>query len=341
MEKIPTESGTKRGEYAKKIERAALVEKDFMQKFTKSLLDVASVSVALFLMLAVILITTTDIHLTSFKDFAGFTLDFFLLLFCSYSMYLNSADSGTRAGMRTETYAEGHAAFQKRKAEVIERKLQTRLPEFCYHYIVTELYNTRNGILAVIGFSYEVYEAQWLGKADEEVEKGELTAGQKKAIIKANATEPIKLTPEMMMKRGKAGWRRGPLGVTPEAKRSANFVARFVYTIITAVLTSMIALEAVTDPTWTVIVTCVVKLITIVTNGVLGYKFGYENIVIDTVDYMADQETLLREALEYFAEENSAAEAAEGITEAAEEETTAEDKETEQSGEPAEIAAAA
>jgi hypothetical protein len=34
-------------------------------------------------------------------------------------------------------------------------------------------------------------------------------------------------------------------------------------------------------------------------NATLGYKFGYENIVVDTVEYMESQTDLLRQSIEY------------------------------------------
>lgn len=301
MEMIPTgNTDKKRG--TRDLESLVLAEQKFKKKFLGSFLDVAGVSVSLFLIFAVIVITTTDIQICTFEDFAGFTLDFFLLLFCSYTMYVNSADSGTRAGLKTESYKKAIASFAARKQEIIDGKHQEKLPEFCYRFITRELYNTRNAILAIIGFPYSEFERDWLGKTEKEVNASELSEGQKRAVIRANATAPIKLTPEMMMKRGKNGTRREPLGTTPEEKKTTNFIVRFFMTLATAVITSMIVLEAVADPTWAMFVECVVKLLTIVMNGAMGYKFGYENIVIDTVEYMEDQEDLLRQALEYFTE---------------------------------------
>jgi hypothetical protein len=39
-------------------------------------------------------------------------------------------------------------------------------------------------------------------------------------------------------------------------------------------------------------------------NGFSGYKFGYENIVFDTTNYMNDQTDLMEQALQYFEENN-------------------------------------
>ena len=42
------------------------------------------------------------------------------------------------------------------------------------------------------------------------------------------------------------------------------------------------------------------KLLAVVMNGFTGYKFGYENIVFDTVNYMDDQTDLMNQAMQYF-----------------------------------------
>lgn len=62
---------------------------------------------------------------------------------------------------------------------------------------------------------------------------------------------------------------------------------------------SIIVLEAVVEPTWVLIATCCLKLMAVVINGFNGYKFGYENIVFDTVNYMSDQTDLMTQAVQY------------------------------------------
>lgn len=260
----------------------------------------------IFIMFTVVAVTTTEITIRTFEDFAGFALDFFLLLFCSYAMYVNCADSGMRAGLKTDTYKKGIEAFNASKQKIIDLKFQVKLYDFCRFYIKTELESIRNTILAVIGFSYDVYSQEWMCKDKEYVLKSELTSAQKKAIIKANAVEPIHLTPEMIMRRGRTLGKRSPLGITPEAKKGINFGVKFFNTFVTAFLLSIIALQVVTEPTWTVVASCIFKLLAIVLNGFSGYKFGYENIVIDTVDYMEGQEDLMKQAIDYI-ERNASA----------------------------------
>lgn len=285
---------------ATEFEKSMLSEHAKKKKLAKGFLNNAGIFVGVLLMFVVIVVVTTDIHLVSFEEIAALGLDFFLLLFVSYSMYVNCSDSGMRAGLQSESYTGGFSAFETMKRHIIDTKIQARLGEFCRHYITEELRNSRTTVLAIVGFSYEEYIEKYVGK-DKDTIRGDkaLSKAQKKAIIKANGIEPVKLTPEMIMKRGRGSSRRAPLGMTPETKKGINFGTKFVFTFFISLAMSIIVLEAVIEPTWVLIATCCLKLMTVVLNGFNGYKFGYENIVFDTVNYMNDQTDLMQQAVQY------------------------------------------
>jgi hypothetical protein len=57
--------------------------------------------------------------------------------------------------------------------------------------------------------------------------------------------------------------------------------------------------EVILNPSWGMFVAVVVKVSMIILNGYLGYKFGFENVVLDTVHYMEGQQDLIRQAIEY------------------------------------------
>lgn len=56
----------------------------------------------------------------------------------------------------------------------------------------------------------------------------------------------------------------------------------------------------VVEPSWAIFASCMLKLLAIVMNGFTGYKFGYENIIFDTVNYIDDQTDLMNQAMQYF-----------------------------------------
>ena len=251
-------------------------------------------------MFAVIVIVTTDISLTSFEQVAALGLDFFLLLFCSYSMYINCSDSGMRAGLAHKGYIDTLAVFEEHKKTIVERRMQVRLPEFCRHYIEEELKNSRMDVLVIVGLSYDIYKEKYMSMDKEKVKAlTELSEVQKEAVIKANAITPVKLTPEMIMKRGRGSYRTSPLGVKPETKKMLNFGGKFLTTFLVSLMMVIMVFDVVIEPTWAIVASCVLKLLAVVMNGFGGYKFGYENIVFDTVNYINDQTDLMRQAIQY------------------------------------------
>ncbi len=290
------------GAYRKSsFEDAIVTEHNTKKKVAKSLLNNAGMFVGVFLIFAVIVIVTTDISITSFEEIAALGLDFFLLLFCSYSMYINASDSGMRHGLQSELYTKSLDSFMEKKKSIIDAHQQTRLHEFCRFYIDDEIKNARMAVLAVVGFTYKEYKKKWLGLDTDTIKSDpKLSNVQKAALIKANGIRPVRLTPEMIMKRGRGSSRRSPLGTKPETKKSINFGTKFVSTFLTSLVMSIIVLDMVAEPTWVIFASCMLKLLAVVMNGFTGYKFGYENIVFDTVNYMDDQTDLMEQALQYF-----------------------------------------
>lgn len=102
------------------------------------------------------------------------------------------------------------------------------------------------------------------------------------------------------MKRGRGSSRRAPLGTKPETKKSINFGVKFGSSFLVSLVMSVIVLDVVVEPTWVIFASCMLKLLAVAMNGFTGYKFGYENIVFDTVNYMDDQTDLINQAMQYF-----------------------------------------
>lgn len=273
----------------------------------KTLLNNAGILVGVFIVFAVITIVTTDIKIADPEKIAQLGIDFFLLLFCTYSMYINCSDSGMRCGLRNEDYLEALYLFENRKNVIKENRFQKRMYEFCRYYIGKELENTKMNILMVVGFDYETYVENWVGKNDETIlADPDLTKPQKDAIIKANGIKPIKLTPEMILMRGRKTEQRSPLGITPRQKKAFTFGFKFISNLVTALFWTAIVIEFAIEPTWQLFVGIILRSLLVILNGFSGYKFGYENIVFDTTNYINDQTDLIEQALQYFEENNVA-----------------------------------
>lgn len=291
-----------REERFKALEENTIASRSTKKKLKKSFISSMGLVFGVFIMFATVVVATTDIKLTDFKDIASLGLNFFLLLLCTYMMYVSCSDSGMKAGLDTDLYKNSIIAFESNKRAIIEGNLQIKLAQFCYHYITEELKMTRLLTLAVVGFSYDDYTEKYLKLSKDEIlNDNSLTKTQQKAIIKANAYEPIKLTPEMILRRGRSSRSRSPLGMTPEDKKKIGFGKKFLTSLVVSLFLSTIVLDASAKSTWLIIAEVILKLLAVAMNGFTGYKFGYENIVFDTVDYMNDQTDLMTQAKDYIA----------------------------------------
>jgi hypothetical protein len=253
-----------------------------------------------FILFVVIVVMTTDVRFVSSADLAALGLDFFLLLFCSYLFYVCCADNGTKAGLVSEAFKKALERFKNLKKRIIESSLHTRMREFCTHYITEELKETRMLYLAVAGIGYDEYLEKYSKLDNEGVDAAcDLAPAQKKAVKKANKVSPVKLTPNMIMKQGRGMHRRSPLEINPLAKKSFVFSAKFVRMSVLSICMSVIAFDVIAEPTWVIFVSVCLKLVSVTINGFDGYKAGYDNIAIDTVNYLESQSDLMEQAIQY------------------------------------------
>ncbi|MBR2507201.1 MAG: hypothetical protein IKB70_09975 [Bacilli bacterium] len=293
MEPIKNEKKITPGQTIEKMNAAS-------NKVRRSIVNYSGMIVGAFIVFVVIVVCTTDIRLANAMQWAELGLAFFILLFCSYSMYINYATSGTKAGKESTCYNDTLKEYNLLKSEVIKNKYQSRTPEFCRYYVDEELKNTKTSILSEVGIDYDIYKEKYLGKDKKElIDSKDLSKSQVAAIMAANKTAQIKLTSEMIFKRGRGNRSRSPLGIKPETKRNIAYGSKFISTAFTSLITGVIMLDVIAEPSWATFASCCLKVLLVIINGFMGYKAGYNNIVIDTVDYMNDQIDLMQQLIQY------------------------------------------
>lgn len=252
-----------------------------------------------FILFAVVVVMTTDIRLVTISSITDLGLEFFLLLFGSYGMYICCADGGINKGYATDIYKTSVARFEGLKTR-IEESMLSRMNDFCYHYVDEELKKTRMQYLGLVCIPYEVYIEKYvnLGKKEIKALPG-LTETQKKAIRKANRVKRIRLTPERMMTLGKTVHTRSVLAITPNTMKNITFSAKIVKMSFISLCMSMIAFDIIKEPTWTVFAEVCIKLATVIINGFDGHREGFYNITVHTVNYVNQQSSLMQQAIQY------------------------------------------
>lgn len=281
-------------------EKAVLERARKKSDIKKGAVNYGGILIGVMMVLVAILFLTTETHIGAGIDVGKMCRTAMILLWCTYFTYLSCSDSGSRAGLETKTYLDAVSLYNDAKEEIARRGVTSRLSEFCGAYVVSELEETRRAILLEVDISYEVYISKYVGLTHRAVDLiDDLTWRQKQAVKKANRTKPIHLTAGMILPCGHAGGHRNPLGVSPEQKKKIQLFIKLAQGIFMSLFAASVVFEAIQDPSWGTFVTIVIKVSMIVLNGYLGYQFGYENVVIDTVRYMGGQRDLMRQAIEY------------------------------------------
>lgn len=268
------------------------------KKMTMTLRNKLNFIVGIFIVFVVVIFSTTDMHLTSAFDWAALGMMFFILLFASYSMYINTSSAGSKAGRETEAYKKVKERHEQLRRQITEKKLQGALPHFCKKYVEEELKNTREAILAEVGINYEDYVAKWRSADKKTVRVTEnLTEREKKAIIAANSTKPITLTSDMIFKGDRKKTSRDPLGIDAHTIKTQTYAAKLIQSFAISAVPVVIVLEVTTGFTWATFASILMKILPIVVNAFSGFEFGFKNIVVDTVNHLNDQSDLIEQCI--------------------------------------------
>ena len=275
-------------EFEDKTEERKLFEKK------SNVIEMAGWIMAAVTMLAVIVVMTSDIKLVTFGKFTEFSLSVFVLIFLSYSMYGNMYHNGSLAAKKLDEYANTIRSYLSIRDEVKSKTVQKDLAQFCKEYVAAELKSQRESVLEPAGVSWAEYQ-KYKDLSKQALEYKKLSKRKIKAILDANWIVPIKLTPEMLYRVGGRGTRTRPLGTAPGTRRAIDHTYTFVRTAVTSICMCFIAFELFSDPSWEMVCAVVIKLLTVALNGFLGYRRGYDNIAIDTINYTEDQIDLLEQ----------------------------------------------
>ena len=270
------------------------------KRLSQYVLGNARTLMIVFILFVVVVVMTTDIRLVTVSSITDLGLEFFLLLFASYGMYICCADGGTKNGYDTKAYKDSVDRFEKLKKRIEDSSVLTRMNDFCNYYVDEELRKMRMQYLSVVCIPYDMYIDKYVNLGKKEINAlPELKESQKKAIIRANKVKRIKLSPERIMTLGKTIHTRSALAISPDTMKNIAFGKKIVKMSFVSICMSMIALDVIMQPSWTVFAEVCLKLVTVVINGFDGHKEGFYNITVHTVNYVNNQSMLMQQAIQY------------------------------------------
>ena len=280
---------------------------DLKRKIASGLAKNARTLVIISLLFTIVVVMTTNLKFITLTEVKDLGLQFFFLLFASYAMYFTCSGGGTANASATEAYITAKTRFKELHDKILNEDLQTRLGEFCEHYVAEDLKQAQLFYLAPAGLSYAEYK-RWATFDDKDLSLViELSEVQRLAIKRANSVKPIRLTPGMLLRElDHSATHRSPFGINPHLKRKFVFGGQFAKMTLISIGATFIALELIIEPSWTVFATVLLKLASVIFIGFSGYEDGYNYIVVDAVGYISNQVDLMTMAIRYIESHHSA-----------------------------------
>ena len=187
---------------------------DFGRKVGATVIEKAGLITAVFILIVVAVVMTSDISFISINDIKDFSIEAFLILFLCNSMYGNMYHTGVIAARKLEKYKKVKKEYTRIRDEIKMHGFMKRLTAFCKEYVDNELQARREALLENADVTWEEYkECRNLSK------KALYELGydkyKVKAISAANWIVPIKLEPAMIYSDGGRKFARNPLSITP------------------------------------------------------------------------------------------------------------------------------
>lgn len=264
------------------------------EKIITSVVERSGYVIAAAILLVVILVMTTDIRFITAQIGSNFSATFFVLMFCSYGLYLNMYTNGMISGERLKVYKDACKRYDEVRDKIKSADVYKRLADFCREYVDNDRRARIEEALSFSGVSYDEFlRYQHLGRAALKAEG--LCKAQIRRIRAAKRIRPIKLTPAMLYKQGKGSTRNKALHTPPSERRKWDRISKFITNALSCGMTVFIAFDMFSNPSFKTLCAVAFKLLMIGYTGYRGYVRGYYNIVTDTVLYINDQIDILEQ----------------------------------------------
>lgn len=268
------------------------------EKTITSMMEKAGYVVAAAILLVVILVMTTDIKCITAQSLADFSVAFFVLMFCSYCMYINMYRSGMLAGEKLDEYKKVCEEYNAVRDKIKSPDVHKRLSAFCRDYVDEERRARIEEVLSLEDIRYEDF-ARYKNMRRSQMRQAGLYKAQIRRIVAARRIRPIRLSPTIIYKQGNNASRRKALHMLPSDRRKIDNAFKFATNAASYCVTGFIAFEIFTDPTWQTLFEVAFKLLMVICTGYSGYMRGFDNIATDTVVFIKDQIELLHQFMRW------------------------------------------
>ena len=208
-----------------------------------------------------------------------------LLYITATTVYQTKYDGGVFRGRQTEQYKNTLKDFKTARAKVDKNSLIDNLRDWCNEFRIKDIEQVRKDIVCPY-IKYEEYLQKYVNRSKQKINQLDLTPNLKKAINRANAIQPVELTPDMLLNSSfskKLFGKRSILPRSGDTQRKGDFISNYVQRFVITFLCGMIVVQVISNPTFDTFLQWVIRMIPIVMAFLTGDTGGYRNATeVDT-----------------------------------------------------------
>ncbi|MCQ2385343.1 MAG: hypothetical protein MJ078_01515 [Clostridia bacterium] len=217
-----------------------------------------------------------------------FSPSFLLLLFAGYVMYFSMASAGRERASSEPGYRKQKETLEGLLTQYRLRGSRDSLSAFCRKISARETDEKINGLLLYYGITREDMEKGFA--ADQKI-----TRRQKKGLRRVKRCEGVTVAPSMLLSGQGVGLYAPPLSAPPEKTAARRIILYMLPTSLTAFFSVSVVCSVILKPTAGEWIGYLLKLFTLVFNGIKGYEAGYFHIAKDKKKYRGGQIVLWEE----------------------------------------------
>lgn len=212
-----------------------------------------------------------------------------VMLLCCFVMYSSLYDAGHARAAEAPDYREVSDRYEALRERVREMGDPVGIERFCSRYVSEELIEARTRLLLYAGVPYDTFRAWQDGELGQKDIKT-LPHHKRKAMVRAAALRPLRLTAALLLNEGNQGRRQ--LLVSVKGLRRRRTAIAMGPTLVGCLMTVGVSVEGVTL-TLALVALGLLRLFSIVWTGVRGYSAGYCAVSEDDTVALEGKITLL------------------------------------------------
>lgn len=261
----------------------------------KNMISTLMVVVVASILVVVVLAYLTEITFQGEINWQEQGANAVLLVVCSVSVTVILRKWGIMKGEDAQEHVEAIHLVERNVGKIIEGHNSGRAAEYCKTWEEDDYEQTVSRVLSAYNITFEKFkEVRIFEKSELQTKYPSFSKSQVKAILSAKKIKRLKYSEDFILTAiNRKEKRCSPSAeLTTDQRNAIMTVQNIILSIILSIVMVSFAVDIISDPTLATVVSCLLKVITIILSGIWAAYSGY-NLTANI-----DTERLKRQATE-------------------------------------------